>query len=270
VSRRYNFTQCVTQLHTNFKTFKHWLVEDGIDAGKQLNRADSREKYLTEEQLVAMAQKRDIPLHLPDPERKPESSAARILAGVDERFAALEQQMAGRIDQLAADIPTMLADLRHTLEQQLTHHFDQFDARLEGLLAELQRTRESAPPQERPLAPAPRARNAAPSASTSTLTTPTTAPPKPTAKKRGKRTAKAKQLPKNFVPLSVFKNDHNVSAKAVEYAMERGKLATERGKWLYNGRNVLIALDRQGQQQFHALFNGRDGFQLCKGCPHAL
>jgi hypothetical protein len=169
-----------------------------------------------------------------------------------------------------------MADVRRDLEQpepQPTRRFDQVDARLEQLLAELQRARASAPPQARPHPPAPRARNAAPSASASASTpsSPTTAaPPKPTAKKRGKRTAKAKQLPKNFVPLSVFKNDHNVSAKAVEYAMERGKLATERGKWLYNGRNVLIALDRQGQQQFHALFNGRDGFQLCKGCPHAI
>src|SRR5260221_12994013 len=150
MSRRFTFTQCITLLHTNSKTFLKWLAEDGIDASKQIDPADPRRKYVTEEHLISIAKKREIDLHLPDPDRKPESTSARILAGIDERFAKLEQQMVERFDQLAAEIPTMLADLRHHLEQQLTHHFDQLDAHLAQMLAEPQRAHASAPPQERP------------------------------------------------------------------------------------------------------------------------
>jgi uncharacterized coiled-coil protein SlyX len=262
VNRRFNLGDSATLLHTNPKTFKRWLAEDGIDAEKQLNRADSREKYVTEEQLVQMAQKRDIPLHLPD-ERKPESSATRILAAVDERFASLEQHLAGRFDQLAGEIHTVLADLRRDLEQP-THRLDQLDARLERMLAELQRAPASAPPQERPHAPTPRARNATPSASTAT-------PPKPTAKKRGKgKTKTRKNLPGTLMPLSTFRQTHGISEKAAENAVQRNKLSVVRGAWLYQHRSISVALDRQGQQQFHALFYQREGFQRCEKCPHAL
>jgi hypothetical protein len=259
MSRRFNFSQSVDLLHTNSKTFLKWLAEDGIDASKQRDHADPRQKYVTEEQLISIAKKRDIELHLPDPDRKPESSATRILAAVNERFAALEQHMAGRFDQLAGEIHTVLADLRSDLEQPI-RHIDQLDARLEHLLAELQRARASAPPQEHPPTPAPRARIAA--------AAPT--PPKPTAKKRGKRKTKAKNLPRTLMPLSTFRQIHGVSEKAVENALQRGKLAAVRGAWLYNNRYITTALDRQGQQLFHTLFFQREGFQLCKDCPHAL
>ena len=265
MTRRFNMGDAAAILGTNPKTFKNWLIADGIDIENQLNRADSREKYVTDEQLLAMGKKRDIEVHLPE-ERKSESTSARILAGIDERFTKLDQQLAGRVDQLAAEIPAMLTDLRRNLEQQLTHHFDQIDARLAQVLAESQRARASAPPQERPHAPTPRARTA-PSASTpSTLTA---APPKPTAKKRGKRKTKAKELPRGFIPLSVFKSEHGISNKAVEYAMEKQKLAVKRGKWLHSDRNVMIALDAQGRQQFYELFHERQGFQRCEQCPHA-
>lgn len=269
MSRRFTFTQCITLLHTNSKTFLKWLAEDGIDASKQIDPADPRRKYVTEEQLISIAQKREIDLHLPDPDRKPESTSARILAGVDERFAKLEQQMVERFDQLAAEIPTMLADLRHHLEQQLTHHFDQLDAHLAQMLAEPQRAHASAPPQERPPTPAPRARIAAPAASAPS--SPTAAPPKPTAKKRGKRKTKArKPLPASHVPLATFRQLHKISEKAVEYAMEKQKLAVKRGKWQYDGRTIMIALDAQGRQQFYELFYERQEFQRCDDCPHAL
>jgi len=250
MSRRFTFTQCITLLHTNSKTFLKWLAEDGIDASKQIDPADPRRKYVTEEQLISIAKKREIDLHLPDPDRKPESSATRILAAVNEHFATLNERL-------------------FTLEQQLTHRFDQLDARLDHLLAELQRARASAPPQERPHAPTPRARTAAPAASAPS--SPTAAPPKPTAKKRGKRKTKArKPLPATFVPLSTFRQLHRISDKAVEYAMEKQKLTVKRGKWRYDGRTIMIALDAQGRQQFYELFYERQGVQRCEKCPHVL
>ncbi len=139
MNRRFNFSQCVTLLDTNFKTFKRWLTEDGIDAEQQQNRADSREKYLTEDQLVAMARKREIPLQLPE-ERKGESTSAKILAGlagVDSRITTLEQQITGRFDQVDTQLAQLqtLAEIQHQMEQ---------------LMAEVQRLRTSTPPQERP------------------------------------------------------------------------------------------------------------------------
>jgi hypothetical protein len=257
MSRRFTFTQCITLLHTNSKTFLKWLAEDGIDASKQIDPADPRRKYVTEEQLISIAKKREIDLHLP------------ILAGIDERFAKLEQQLVGRFDQLAAEIPTMLADLRHHLEQQLTHHFDQLDAHLAQMLAEPQRARTSAAPQGHPPTPAPRARIAAPAASAPS--SPTATPPKPTAKKREKRKTKArKPLPASYVPLATFRQLHKISEKAVEIAIQKNRLAVQRGAWLYQHRSITVALDRQGQQQFHALFNERQNFQRCEQCPHAL
>jgi uncharacterized coiled-coil protein SlyX len=272
MSRRYIFAQSIRLLGTNSKTFLKWLAEDGIDASKLRDPADPRRKYITEEQLIAIAKKRQIDLHLPDPERKPESSTARILAAVDQRFAALEQNMAGRFDQLADEIRAVLADLQHGLEQP-TRHIDQLSAHLEHLLAELQRASASAPPQERPHPPAPRARNAAPSASASASTpsTPTTTPPRLTRQVRPKRKTKArKNLPGTLTPLATFRQLHNVTEKAVENAVQRGRLTVVRGAWLYQHRSITVALDRQGQQQFYALFNEREGFQECKGCSHAI
>lgn len=236
MNRKYNFRQSQELLQVDPKTFGRWLEKAHIDPSKQINRADPRQKWLTEEQLRMLAREHGRELPSPDQEDEPEPRPAVILTTVDERLFALEQL--------------------------LTHRFDQLDARLEQLLAQLQRARVS-PTTGTPIRSSPRTRIAAPS-------TPTTVPPKPTAKKRGKRTAKAKQLPKNLVPLSAFKSEHNVSDKAVEYAMERGKLTIERGKWRYNGRNVMIALGQQGRQQFYTLFSEREGFQRCKDCPHTL
>jgi hypothetical protein len=249
MSRRFNYTECVELLNTNFKTFKRWLEEDGI--GQQQNRADARAKYLTDEQLVAMARKRDIPLQLPDPERKPESTSARVLAGMDTRLSALEQLIAGRFDQVDTQLQA-LADIKRDLAQ---------------LLAELQRVRAAAPPAHLPV-PAPLASNASPASS---ATPRTTTPPRLTRPVRRKRQAKTrKKLPSTLIPLATFRQMHNVSEKAVDHAIEHNKLATQRGAWIHAHRAISVALDRQGQRQFYELFSAREGFQQCDRCDHAL
>lgn len=273
MSRRFKLGDAAAILGTNPKTLKNWLVADGIDIESQLNRADGRAKFVTDEQIIAMAKKRDIEVRLPE-ERKTESTSARILAGVDERLAGLEQEFTKRVEQLAAkEIPALVDELRHSLEQQLTHHFDQLDARLERLeqqLAELERGRASAPRQAHPPTPALRASNAAPAISTSTPKT-TTTRPQLTRHSRSKRKTKArKALPGTLVPLATFRQLHNVSEKAVENAVGRGKLAVVRGAWLYQHRSITVALDRQGQRQFYELFSTREGFQECDRCKHML
>ncbi len=72
------------------------------------------------------------------------------------------------------------------------------------------------------------------------------------------------------MPLATFRQLHKISDKAVEYAMEKQKLTVKRGKWRYDGRTIMIALDAQGRQQFYELFYERQGFQRCDDCPHAL
>jgi len=256
VNRRFNFSQCVTLLDTNFKTFKRWLTEDGIDAEQQQNRADSREKYLTEDQLVAMARKREIPLQLPE-ERKGESTSAKILAGLagmDSRITTLEQQITGRFDQVDTQLAQLqtLAEIQHQMEQ---------------LMAEVQRLRTSTPPQERPPVPAPQASNAAPAISTSTPRT-TTTPPPLTRPARRKRKAKARKLlPATLTPLASFRQAHGISEKAVEIAIQKNRLAVKRGAWVHEHRSIGLALDRQGQQQFHELFSEHAGFERSDDCP---
>jgi hypothetical protein len=248
MDRTFNFRQSQELLQVDPKTFSRWLEKAHIDPSKQVNRADPRQKWLTEEQILLLAKEhgRDVQLPPADQEDEPEPRPAAILTTVDERLFALEQKV--------------------------THRFDQLDARMEHVLAELQRIRVSASPQNLPTAPAPRARNAAPSASASTTpSTRTAAPPKPTAKKRGKRKAKARKLlPGTLTPLATFRQAHGISEKAVEIAVQRNKLAVVRGEWVYEHRPIGIALDRQGEQQFVALFGERQEFQRCGDCPHAV
>lgn len=246
MDRTFNFRQSQELLNVDPKTFSRWLQKAHIDASQQINRADPRQKWLTEEQILMLAKEHGREVQLPplDEEEEPEPRPAVILTTVDERLFALEQQ--------------------------LTHRFDQLDARLEQLLAELQRIR-AASPQERPPTPALRASNKAPAISASTPVTTTTAPPKLTRPARSKRKAKArKKLPGTLTPLATFRQVHGVSEKAVENAVQRKKLAVVRGAWVYEHRSISVALDRQGQQQFYALFSQREGFQRCEKCSHPL
>ena len=246
MDRTFNFRQSQELLKVDPKTFSRWLAKAHIDPAKQVNRADPRQKWLTEEQLLMLAREHGRDVQLP-PEDQEEASAppAVVLSTLEERLFALERKM--------------------------MHGFDQLNARIVLLLAEVQRLRASAPPQARQPAPAPRARNAAPSASASTATRTTTAPPKPTAKKRGKRKGRARKLlPGTLTPLATFRQLHGISEKAVEIAVQRNKLAVVRGEWVFEHRPIGIALDRQGEQQFVALFSERQEFKRCNDCPHAV
>lgn len=127
MDRTFNFRQSQELLQVDPKTFGRWLEKAQIDPEKQVNRADPRQKWLTEEQLRMLAKEHGRELPPLDQEDEPEPRPALILTTVDERLFALEQL--------------------------LTHRFDQLNARLEQLLTELQRARASTPPQEHPPKP---------------------------------------------------------------------------------------------------------------------
>src|SRR5258707_13209671 len=55
MDRIFNFRQSRELLRVDPKTFQEWLQKAEIDANKQVNLADSRERYLTEEQLTLLA-----------------------------------------------------------------------------------------------------------------------------------------------------------------------------------------------------------------------
>jgi hypothetical protein len=208
---------------------------------------------------VHMAHQREIDLSLPDPEKGDE--AAQILTTITERFVTFEQHMDERFERLTVQTQAMISHLRYDMEY-MTAQLEQVETRQTAVQDERQHTRTSASPQNRPTAPAPRARNGAAAS---------TPPPKPTAKKRGKRKAKARKLlPGTLTPLATFRQLHHISEKVVGIAVQRNKLAVVRGAWVYEHHPISVALDQQGQQQFHALFHGREDFQQCQGCPHAL
>ena len=228
MSRTYNFGQSQKLLQVDPKTFARWLKKAKIDPSKQINLADPRKKFLTEEQILMLAKDHGREVHFPplDQEEKAEQKAS--LAPLQDRLAALEQEMIRRFDQVT--------ELLASLDQRITQG---------NQVKAVQRPAPTSP-------------------TVKTSVSPARAQPKKPVKK-----TKAKELPRGFIPLSVFKSEHGISNKAVEYAMEKQKLAVKRGKWLHNDRNVMIALDAQGRQQFYELFHERQGFQRCEQCPHA-
>lgn len=231
--KTYNKAQCLKLLKVDAKTFDKWLEKAGITP--EPDTYDTRQKLLTYEQICLLADEHKRPRPPLPVEDEPEPAELT---------------------------PTTLYKRIDALEQMLTQRLDTLQREMAGLAQRI------TTPQERPLTPAPHASNTAPTISASTPRT--TTPPRLTRQARSKRKAKARQnLPGTLTPLATFRQLHNISAKAVEIAIEKNRLAVQRGAWLYQHRSITIALDRQGQQQFHTLFSEREGFQLCKGCPHA-
>ncbi len=225
MSRTFNFGQSQKLLHVDAKTFGKWLKKARIDPETLRDQYDTRQKLLTEEQILMLAKDHGRVVHFPP--LKQEEKAEQP-APLQDRLVALEQEMIRRFNQVT--------ELLASLDQRIT------SATKDSQIKAVQR-------------PAP--------TSSPTRSSPARAQPKKPAKK-----TKAKELPRGFIPLSAFKSEHGISNKAVEYAMEKQKLAVKRGKWLHNDRNVMIALDAQGRQQFYELFYERPGFQRCDTCPH--
>ena len=244
MSRTFNFRESQKLLQVDPKTFSKWLKKEGIDPNKQVNAADPRQKWLTEEQILRLARGHGREVHLPPlvQEDEQEPPAAVILTTVDERLVALEQlitqrfyQMEERFDRVEAQLRTVIADLQHDLVK-----------------------------------PKPPVSLSREQVKDVRLTAPKTTPTRTAARTSAKKTTRGKRLPKTLVPLSVFRNVHRVSDKAADYALDMQKFTVERGKWVHNKKSVMIALNLQGQHEFYDLFHQREGFQQCEKCPHAL
>jgi hypothetical protein len=244
MSRTFNFKQSQTLLKVDPKTFGRWLEKAKIDPNKQINLADPREKLLTEEQILMLARVHGREIHFPplDQEAEQESPVAVIITTVDERLTSLEQLITQHFDQVE-------------------ERFERVEAQLRVVIADLQHDL---------VKPEPTVSLAREQVKAVRPTAPKTTPVRTAVRKSAKKTTRGKRLPKTLIPLSAFKIEHHVSNKAVEYALEKHKITVERGKWVHNNRNVMIALSQQGQHEFYSLFHGRDGFQPCNACPHTL
>src|SRR5260370_10166607 len=98
MSRTFNFRQSRELLHVDPKTFQKWLQKADIDPTEQVNLADSRERYLTEEQLTLLAKQhgRTLPPLNSQPELPPTVTAAMLA----ERLAQLAQEITQQFKRL--------------------------------------------------------------------------------------------------------------------------------------------------------------------------
>jgi hypothetical protein len=246
MGRTFNFRQSRELLHVDPKTFQKWLQKAEIDANQQVNLADSRERYLTEEQLTLLAKQHGRTL--PPLNSQPELPATVTFAMLAEQLTLFEQEFTQYFKRLEAqglqalqiidDLQRHLASLERTVILQL----EQIPAVQKG---------ESSSPS----VPAP-------------MTGHRSSPIRTDVKHARKRT-KGKKLPHTLIPLHVFAREHGVSERAADHAAKSGKITVESGKWLYNSRYITIVLDQQGQSEFYAVFHKREGFRDCKECPHA-
>jgi hypothetical protein len=246
MSRTFNFRESRELLRVDPKTFQKWLQKAGIDRTQQKSLADSRERYLTKEQLILLAKEHGRTL--PPLESQPEPPATVTAAMLTEGLVKLEQETIQHFKRLEAQGLQIL---------QIIADFQQHLVNLERIVP-LQR--EHKPVVQKggsssPSAPAPKIEH-----ELSSTRTPT---------KNVKKRTRGKKLPRTLIPLHVFAREHEVSEGAADHAAQTGKITVEFGKWLYNSRYITAALDQQGRNDFYALFHEREGFRECSECPHA-
>jgi hypothetical protein len=246
MSRTFNFRQSRELLHVDPKTFQKWLQKADIDPDKQVNLADSRERYLTEEQLTLLAKHHGR--ILPPLDSQPELPATMTVAMLAEQLALLEQEITRQFERLGVqelqilqsivDLQQHLTNLERTVAPQGEHN------------REVQQEGSSSPPVAGP--------NIEHESSTAR-----------SLMKNARKRTKGKKLPRTLIPLHIFAREHGVSSGAADHAAQTGRITSECGKWLYNSRYITTALNQQGQSEFYALFHEREGFRGCKACPHA-
>src|SRR2546428_6861634 len=91
--RRFNFRRSQELLNVDPKTFGRWLKQADIDPRQQIDRADPRQRFLTEEQLRQLADEhgRELPPSLDQEDTHDTSDAAA--SAVSERLAEFEVRM---------------------------------------------------------------------------------------------------------------------------------------------------------------------------------
>ncbi len=235
MTNRYSIRECRELLLTNEKSLKAWLTKAGIEP--QIDLMDERKKYLTRAQLEQLAK-----LH------------GRTLPEEEETSVTPSS-----IEVLTAQITTF--------HQTLEHRIDQVEQAIQRVLDLLQAqtiasTSEKAIEQQA---------TATPPASSQPVRPATTIRTTPTSSKRKKTTkGKEQKLPRDYVPLRIFAQEHQISLKATEFASKAQKIKVERGRWRYNTHLYVEALSLVGQQEFYQRFHMYKSFTKCEQCPHTL
>jgi hypothetical protein len=229
--RMYILSECCTLFGVNPKTFHKWLDQEGMHL--QSARADSRVRYLTQEQVEYLTRvygRKSAAREEPSPGERP------VLAGdtlLEDRLNQFEQRLSLQEDELR-----QYHEMLHTVQQQI-----------EGLVVRSVETHA-----------APVARPPAKAASTGGR--------RPQPATRAQKKHRGKNLPHGLVLLRVFAGQHHISMKQASAAGKAGKIAVVRGKWLVNSRWVTEALDQHGQSEFYEVFHRGAGFTRCEQCPH--
>ena len=293
MANTYNFSQSCELLQTNPKTFKAWLAQAGIDATKQIDLADPRQKLITKVQLLLLAEQHGRVLPSLDEEVEPASSDEQTQTRLT-RVADRIEEVAGLYATLREQVATLTQDVmaQHRESSEQAQHtrtrLDEIGALIEQLLTRLP----DIPPQqiiplvpvavhdafdsgqsqngqiagvERELVPAQVSSTPAPA--------PTPARTSASSKKatsKKKKSVRGKKLPAGLLLLRDVAGQHSVDMNRASAAGKSGKIAVIRGRWLVNSRWAYEALDAQGLHDFYQVFHQSDGFTRCNACPHTL
>ena len=229
--RIYTLTECCALLRVNPKTLHKWLAGEGIRP--QASRADTRIRFLTQEQIERLSEVYDRPLQALQEGAVVESITPGALSLLMDRLGQQEK----RLDQLETELRQAQECVQH-LQQELVKQTSQHADRTE------QQKSQSTPDGERQ--------------------------PKRKAKRAKSKRVRGKRLPGSLVLLRVFAEQHHVSIHAADRASKAGKVAVVRGKWLVNSRYATEALGERGQYDFYEAFHERVGFTRCDRCPHGV
>jgi hypothetical protein len=229
----YILSECCKLFGVNPKTFHKWLDQEGMHL--ESSRADSRVRYLTQEQveyLMRVYDRKSAAREEPSPGERPVPAGDNVLR---ERLNQFEQRLSLLEDEV----------------RQYNEKLNGVQQQMQGLAVQSVET--NAAPVELPRAKATSSGGHRPQPAT-----------------RAKKKHRGKNLPRALVLLRVFANQHHVSMKQASAAGKAGKIAVIRGKWLVNSRWATEALDQHGQSEFYEMFHRRVGFTRCEQCPHSL
>ena len=229
--RMYILSECCALFGVNPKTFHKWLNQEGMHL--QSSRADSRVRYLTQEQVEYLTHeygRKSAAREEPSSDERPVPAGDTALG---ERMTQFEQ----RLSLLEDEVRQCHELLRATQQQMQGMAFQPVETKV-------------APAEPPPAKTASAGKHRPPPAT------------------RAKNKHRSKNLPHALVLLRVFAEQHHISAKQVSTANKTGKISVVRGKWLVNSRWATEALDQRGRQEFYAAFHTKQGFVLCEHCPH--
>jgi hypothetical protein len=229
--RIYTLTECCALLRVNPKTLHKWLAGEGIRP--QASRADTRIRFLTQEQTERLSEVYDRPLQALQGGAAVESVTPGALILLIDRLDQQEK----RLDRLETELRQAQECIEH-LQQEMAKQTSQHADRIE------QQKPESTPDGERQ--------------------------PKRKAKHTKSKRVRGKRLPGSLVLLRVFAEQHHVPIRVADRASKAGKIAVVRGKWLVNSRYATEALGERGQHEFYEAFHERVDFTRCDRCPHGV